>query len=127
MKTNPTVKPVSSFLFWLYNVGIQCFCLSWLTLEEWLSSFFSSFLLFFSSSFSLHCNTVALKKCPSTLHYFSQGKKIQIRHQSVKLCYTSILCCVSYHFEKQSNHVQGKKKMLALTYLEPCHLLSSME
>lgn len=63
------------FFLWLRNVGVQCFCLFPLTLEAWLASFLPSLLLLLSSSFlCIATLLVALKKCPSLLHFFSLGK-----------------------------------------------------
>ena len=84
-------------------------CFGWLWRNGFLPSplSFSFFLLPF---FALQHSSTQ-KMSFSIALFFLGEKKVNIQHQSVKLCYASILCCVSYSFEKQSNHVQKKKKV----------------
>lgn len=93
-------KPASSFL-WLYNVGVRCFCVcfGWLWRNGLPSLFFLAFALQHSTQ----------KMSFNIALFFPREKKVNVRHQSVKLCYASILCCVSYSFENSLIMYRKKK------------------
>lgn len=90
-----------------------------------LSSFLLACLLFLPSAFSFVFKAVELEKWPwRMLFFFFPGRKVNIRNEVVQLRKGSMMCSLS--FLNNSLIVYRRKKRLALTYLGPCHLLSSV-